>query len=769
MRKTIVPAAIIIAIVTSMTALRAQEFGSVRFLANYVPPSGGGYTSGCWGWTDTASGREYALLGNYSGTAVVEITDIGNIVERGFVPGPSSSWREIMTWQHYAYVVSEGGGGTQIIDLSTLPDSVRLVRSFIYTSGGNSSVRAHTVHTHDGYLYLNGCANWSPGGILIFDLADPENPLFTGEYARNYIHDCFVRNDTIYGAGIYGIGLDIIDATDKYAPQYLATISYPGAGTHNAATTGDGRYVLTTDEVGSTTKTLKIWDLSSMPYFPMVAEYAGSPTAIVHNVFVKDTLAIMSYYTAGIRVVDIADPEHPATLGGYDTRPSDESSTYTGAWSVYPYFPSGKIIIGDMGEGMFVVDMNTAAPRVPSGVTVYSDYLTPSSVSLSWTDPVLTVAGDPFTTTSVHLFRDGAFLASAGPGTGVYTDTGLTLHRKYSYAVVAIGASDSSTAVTRTVYAGGAAEPAPPSGFRVVDLSEGVRLEWTNPRSQADGTPLNDIGAVEINRDGVFLADKPVAPPDTGAAVSWTDTTAGYHRYRIRSRDTETPSYFSPFSDSLLGYGGLLTSYAEGFETGAPTSLRGGTWDTTGALAYSGERSMTDSPGGNYPNSADYSFVTPRFVVSPGMTLTFKQIAILLTADFGFVEITKDRGKTYTALKGYNSFLHAEWQDGSADPGDWFGESIPLAAYAGDTVALRFRLRSDAGGNADGWYIDDIVADDWRCRRRGRGPRGVRALPERAEPLQPLHDDPFRPPGEVGGEARRVRPPGTRNPGAGLG
>lgn len=689
--------------------LSAQATGAVRFLSHFIPPTGGGYTSGCWGWTDTASGREYALLGNRYGTAVVEITDPGAIVERDFIPGNGSDWREIMTWGHYAYVVSEGGGGTQIIDLSTLPDSARLVRSFIYTSGVKSTNRAHTVHARDGFLYLNGCAQWSPGGIVIFDISDPENPVFVSEYTREYVHDSFVRNDTIFAAAIYGVGLDVIDATDKYSPQYLYTIAYSGSGTHNAATTADGRYALTTDEIGSTPKTLKIWDLSTPPVFTKVAEYQGSPTAIVHNVFVRDTLAVMSYYTAGIRVLDISDPAAPVEIGGYDTRPSDESSSYTGAWSVYPFFPSGKIVIGDMGTGMYLVDVNTEAPRVPANVTAYSDYSTPSAAALAWTDPDATVGGEPLPDLVIGIFRDGAFLATVPAGVEAYTDTGLALHQAYEYTLVAYGNSDSSAPVSRTVFAGGAAEPAKPAAFTVVDLPEGVRLEWTNPATQSDGTPLNDPGAIEIHRDGTPLVEIPFLPPDTGAAASWTDTTLGYHRYRIRARDTEVPPHLSPFTDSLLGYGGLGSSYAEDFEDGSGGTLRTGGWDTTRSLAFAGAASITDSPGGNYPNGAEYSFVTPRFVVQPGAALTFRHIAILLAGDFGWVEVTRNRGQSYIVLRGFNSFAHPEWQDGSADPGDWIAESLPLTSYAGDTVALRFRLRSDASGNSDGWYVDDIA------------------------------------------------------------
>src|SRR6185436_1837185 len=82
----------------------AQEIGSVRYLGQYTPPSGGSYTAGCWGWTDTTTAREYALLGNQCGTAVVEITNVGAMVERDFVPGPCSTWREIQVHENYAYV-----------------------------------------------------------------------------------------------------------------------------------------------------------------------------------------------------------------------------------------------------------------------------------------------------------------------------------------------------------------------------------------------------------------------------------------------------------------------------------------------------------------------------------------------------------------------------------------------------------------------------------------------------------------------------------------
>lgn len=369
--------------------LSAQATGAVRLLGHFVSPTGGSYVSGCWGWTDTLSGREYALLGNRAGTSIVEITDADAMVERDFVAGPSSLWRELQTWSHYAYVVSEGGAGAQIIDLSYLPDSVHLVRNFVYADGTNSTERAHTVQVRDGFMYLNGCAQYAGGGVIIFSLADPENPAFLSQFtAGHYIHDSFVRNDTMYAAAINGTGVEIVDVTDKAFPQLLFTISYAGSGTHNCATTRDGQYLLTTDEINATPKTLKVWDLRSPPLFPKVAEYAGDPSAIVHNVFVRDTLAVLSYYTAGVRIVDIADPESPLEIGGFDSCPDSVGggASFTGAWSTYPFFPSGKIIIGDMASGLFVIDLgaapaDVAREEIPAAFTLRQNYPNPFNPS----------------------------------------------------------------------------------------------------------------------------------------------------------------------------------------------------------------------------------------------------------------------------------------------------------------------------------------------------------------------------------------------------
>ncbi|MEK7263191.1 MAG: choice-of-anchor B family protein, partial [Bacteroidota bacterium] len=235
----------------------------------------------------------------------------------------------------------------------------------IYTLGNKSTEAAHTIEIFDGYMYLNGCADWSPGGIVIFSLANPTQPQYVGQYAQRYIHDCYVRNDTIYGAAVYSNGgLDIINAHNKANPTVISRITYTGSGTHNAWTTRDGHYAMTTDEIGGTQKTLKIWDVSNVPPAPLnpAATYTINPADIIHNVTMRGNYAYVAWYTAGSVVVDITNPLSPQTAGQHDSY-SGSSGGYDGVWAIYPYFPSGKIVSSDIQTGTYVYKFSHLLPR----------------------------------------------------------------------------------------------------------------------------------------------------------------------------------------------------------------------------------------------------------------------------------------------------------------------------------------------------------------------------------------------------------------------
>ena len=141
----------------------------ITFLGNLNKPhgiSGSTYFSSCWGYV-APNGKEYALLGTCEGTSIIDLNS-DSLRELQFIPGPFAGYclREMKTWKHYAYITTEGGGGTQIVDLSGLPDTAILVKNFIYTDSSSGTTldtkNVHTVSISDGYLYLNGCRDWQP-------------------------------------------------------------------------------------------------------------------------------------------------------------------------------------------------------------------------------------------------------------------------------------------------------------------------------------------------------------------------------------------------------------------------------------------------------------------------------------------------------------------------------------------------------------------------------------------------------------------------------
>lgn len=376
------------------------DCGQVDLLA-FVPRESVGAGRGVmvndlWGWTDPDTGREYVIIGRGDGTAFVDVTDASSPVYVANLPRtpgtPESLWRDIKTIGNYALIVSDNAGphGMQIFDMTRLrglsgfpavvePDTVY---SEIH------SAHNLVVNEEAGMAYAAGGSGGGEacgGGMHAIDVRDPMAPTFAGcvSYSEpnnpmaGLTHDsqCVVyhgpdvehQGKQICMNSNFA-GVTIVDVTDASAPVTLAVGKYPGSALpHQGWLTEDHQYFLHGDEgdeiqglVGRT-RTL-VWDVTDLDDPVVGGEYLAPTAEIDHNQYVKGDLAYQANYGAGLRILDISDPEQPVEVGFFDTMPygPGEPAFDGGAWSVFPYFESGTIAISSATEGLFLVRYSPA-------------------------------------------------------------------------------------------------------------------------------------------------------------------------------------------------------------------------------------------------------------------------------------------------------------------------------------------------------------------------------------------------------------------------
>lgn len=134
------------------------------------------------------------------------------------------------------------------------------------------------------------------------------------------------------------------------------------------------------------------------------------------------------------------------------------------------------------------------------------------------------------------------------------------------------------------------------------------------------------------------------------------------------------------------------------------TRSPGGTWNTTTAQFHTPPSSFTDSPGGNYSNNIDNSMILASPIdasTTPGLILSFyHKYTTEAGYDYCRVEVSSDNGTTWRLVRDYNGTLAT-----------WTQQSFDISSYANGSsqTKIRFRLISDPGVTADGWYVDDIL------------------------------------------------------------
>ncbi|MFO1009735.1 MAG: choice-of-anchor B family protein [Planctomycetota bacterium] len=348
--------------VTLLSWLTLPDFG--------VNAAGNG--NSCFGYT-SPSGREYALFGTSTSTAVVEVTNPGDARIVAQIPGPVSLWRDMRTYSHYAYAVSEGGSGIQVIDLANVDAGVVTLVGNVHDDFFGQT---HTlvVDTQSGYLYRSGGAGQ---GLRMYDVhTNPAQPARVGTWSDRYVHEATIVPFTTgpaagkqiayccggFSNGYISTGLYVVDVTSKSAPALLSYVAYPNAQyAHQCWPSADLRWLYLDDELDDhylgVTSVTRVFDLLD-PLQPVLAStFTNGNNAIDHNQYVRGDRIYQASYRAGMRVFQTTapgTPTNPVEVAWFDTWPEDDGTFFNGLWNVYADFPSGTVIGSDLEKGLFV-------------------------------------------------------------------------------------------------------------------------------------------------------------------------------------------------------------------------------------------------------------------------------------------------------------------------------------------------------------------------------------------------------------------------------
>ena len=175
-------------------------------------------------------------MGTADHTVFVEVTDPGNAQVIEIISGPNSLWRDIKTYGQYAYAVSEGGSGIQVMNMANIDLGIVQLVNTVDDQDIRHPQRRHTTPTAASSTEPVAATTVSASTTCPI----PPTPTFVGEWQERYVHDAQVvtydsgqwaaRQIAFCCGGFNGgfgeSGLCILDVTDKSNIVQLACMQH---------------------------------------------------------------------------------------------------------------------------------------------------------------------------------------------------------------------------------------------------------------------------------------------------------------------------------------------------------------------------------------------------------------------------------------------------------------------------------------------------------------------------------------------------------------
>lgn len=717
---------------------------------------GGGSGNDVWGWTDPDTQREYALMGLTNGTAFIDITDPEFPVRLGLLPTQTgnSTWRDIKTRGYYAFIVSEASNhGMQVFDLRRLRSVVNPPTTFTADAHYDNFGRAHNIviDVDSGFAIAVGSNQGSQtcgAGLHLIDINSPLAPGFAGCFsADGYTHDaqCITYDgpDSDYTGREICLAsnedtVTIVDVSNKANPLQVSRTPYEGSRyTHQGWLTDDRRYFLVNDEldeiqVGHNTRTY-VFDVSNLDAPTLHSSYTAEVAASDHNLYVRGNYAFLANYRSGLRILDLSDIDagNLSEVAFFDTQPGSNAAGTSGAWSVFPYFASGTVIISDISAGLFVVRPDLCdGPAPPLNLSA-----TPAGanqIQLDWADGPVGASFDVYR--SIDGCGGNEQRIADGLSASNLLDLDVSGSVSYGYRVrqrSADGQCVSDYSVCAAAQTSGSCTAPPQFAGLASAQSAGssncqVDLGWAAATPRCSGP-----ASYRVERSAGVEFDPPSASllAEGLTGTSLADQSADYgqqYSYRVRARDqingslddNEVVLISTPTGP--VGDGDFRSGAELGDELFGVGTVRHVGWEIVDDVAFAGQRSYFST----YGPDACLGLISPPLTLSAGQSSQFSFVtryAIEAGWDAGLVQISTDGGDNWQVIAPVGGYPSAMNQSNSSDacgfPNGqpaftgtnlaWTAYNFDLSAYSGQ-IQLRLLFSTDGAAEETGWWLDEL-------------------------------------------------------------